>query len=108
MRTFLLRSLVHVLVGVKAVDGPGGEFTRRADVVFHPGQERLSITQQFKGVDEHHQLVVNTELEGRLPAVPPGSSVLISPYQEIYHYDPNCERQNGTAARWERRSHVNQ
>lgn len=108
MRTFLPGALVDVLVGVNAVGGPGGAFTRRADVVFHPGLERLSITQQFEGVDAHHQLVVNTELEGRLPAVPPGSSVLVGPYQEIYHYDPNCERRNGSVARWERRARGNQ
>uniref|UniRef100_A0A3Q1IY26 Uncharacterized protein n=1 Tax=Anabas testudineus TaxID=64144 RepID=A0A3Q1IY26_ANATE len=67
----------------------GGVFTRQADVTFQPGNERLSIKQQFKGIDEHDHLVVNTELEGRLPAIPLGSSVQINPYKEIYQYDRN-------------------
>lgn len=58
-------------------------------MTFHPGNERLTITQQFKGIDEHDHLVVDTELEGRLPAVPLGSSVEINPYQEVYQYDRN-------------------
>lgn len=65
----------------------GGEFSRQAEIIFQPGNERLSIKQQFKGIDEHDHLVVSTELEGRLPAVLPGSSVQISPYKEIYQYD---------------------
>ncbi|KAF3852644.1 hypothetical protein F7725_005999 [Dissostichus mawsoni] len=40
---------------------------------------RLNIRQQFKGIDEHDHLVVSTELEGRLPDIPLGSSVQISP-----------------------------
>uniref|UniRef100_A0A673CCT6 Nidogen 1b n=1 Tax=Sphaeramia orbicularis TaxID=375764 RepID=A0A673CCT6_9TELE len=67
----------------------GGVFSRQADVVFYPGNERLSIRQQFKGIDEHDHLVVSTELEGRLPAIPLGSSVQINPYKEIYQYDQN-------------------
>ncbi|XP_077935755.1 nidogen-1-like isoform X2 [Gasterosteus aculeatus] len=67
----------------------GGRFFRQAEVTFHPGNERLTITQQFKGIDEHDHLVVDTELEGRLPAVPLGSSVEINPYQEVYQYDRN-------------------
>uniref|UniRef100_A0AAQ4QIE9 Nidogen 1b n=1 Tax=Gasterosteus aculeatus aculeatus TaxID=481459 RepID=A0AAQ4QIE9_GASAC len=67
----------------------GGRFSRQAEVTFHPGNERLTITQQFKGIDEHDHLVVDTELEGRLPAVPLGSSVEINPYQEVYQYDRN-------------------
>lgn len=69
----------------------GGVFSRQAEVTFQPGNERLSIKQQFKGIDEHDHLVVSTELEGRLPAVSLGSSVQINPYKEIYQYDTNCE-----------------
>ncbi|XP_073319461.1 nidogen-1-like isoform X2 [Pagrus major] len=65
----------------------GGVFSRQAEVIFQPGNERLSIKQQFKGIDEHDHLVVSTELEGRLPAVPLGSSVQINPYKEIYQND---------------------
>uniref|UniRef100_A0A8C9XTJ2 Nidogen 1 n=2 Tax=Sander lucioperca TaxID=283035 RepID=A0A8C9XTJ2_SANLU len=67
----------------------GGMFSRQAEVIFQPGNERLSIKQQFTGIDEHDHLVVSTELEGRVPAVPLGSSVQISPYKEIYQYDTN-------------------
>ncbi|XP_029312925.1 LOW QUALITY PROTEIN: nidogen-1-like [Cottoperca gobio] len=67
----------------------GGVFSRQAEVIFQPGNERLSIKQQFKGIDEHDHLVVSTELEGRLPAILLGSSVQISPYKEIYQYDRN-------------------
>nr|XP_033480923.1 nidogen-1-like [Epinephelus lanceolatus] len=67
----------------------GGVFSRRAEVFFQPGDERLTITQQFKGIDEHDHLVVSTELEGRLPAIPLGSSVQINTYKEIYQYDRN-------------------
>uniref|UniRef100_A0A3Q1H4M7 Nidogen 1b n=1 Tax=Acanthochromis polyacanthus TaxID=80966 RepID=A0A3Q1H4M7_9TELE len=65
----------------------GGVFSRQAEVIFQPGNERLSIKQHFKGIDEHDHLVVSTELEGRLPAIPPGYSVQISPYKEMYQYD---------------------
>ncbi|XP_028272016.1 nidogen-1-like [Parambassis ranga] len=67
----------------------GGQFFRQAEVIFQPGNERLSIKQQFKGIDEHDHLVVSTELEGRLPAIQLGSSVQISPYKEIYQYGRN-------------------
>nr|XP_046232520.1 nidogen-1-like [Scatophagus argus] len=67
----------------------GGTFSRQAEVIFQPGNERLIIKQQFKGIDEHDHLVVSTELEGRLPAVPLGSTVQISPYKEMYQYDRN-------------------
>ncbi|CAB1429295.1 unnamed protein product, partial [Pleuronectes platessa] len=67
----------------------GGVFSRQAEVIFQPGNERLSIKQQFEGIDAHEHLVVSTELEGRLPPIPLGASVQISPYQEIYQYDTN-------------------
>ncbi|KAF1394423.1 hypothetical protein PFLUV_G00000120 [Perca fluviatilis] len=67
----------------------GGVFSRQAEVIFQPGNERLSIKQQFTGIDEHDHLGVTTELEGRVPAVPLGSTVQISPYKEIYQYDTN-------------------
>ncbi|XP_058496707.1 nidogen-1-like [Solea solea] len=67
----------------------GAVFSRQADVIFQPGNERLSIRQKFEGIDEHDHLVVSTELDGSLPALPLGSSVQIDPYKEIYHYDRN-------------------
>lgn len=69
----------------------GGVFSRQAEVVFQPGNERLSIKQEFKGIDEHDHLVMSTDLDGRLPAVPLGSTVQIEPYKEIYQYNRNCK-----------------
>ncbi|KAJ8392450.1 hypothetical protein AAFF_G00075750 [Aldrovandia affinis] len=66
-----------------------GEFTRQAEVTFLPGNEKLTIKQEFKGIDEHDHLAVNTEVEGRLPEVPAGSTVLIDAYTEIYQYSSN-------------------
>lgn len=67
----------------------GGEFTRQAEVTFLPGNEKLTIRQEFKGIDEHDHLVVSTTLEGRVPEVSRGSTVQIDPYSEIYQYSNN-------------------
>ncbi|XP_042560584.1 nidogen-1-like [Clupea harengus] len=67
----------------------GGKFTRQAEVTFYPGGERLTITQVFKGIDEHDHLTISTQLEGRLPEVPRGATVQIEPYNEIYQYSRN-------------------
>uniref|UniRef100_A0ABI7YTC8 Nidogen 1 n=1 Tax=Felis catus TaxID=9685 RepID=A0ABI7YTC8_FELCA len=66
----------------------GGEFTRQAEVTFvgYPG--KLVIKQRFSGIDEHGHLTITTELEGRVPQIPFGSSVHIEPYTELYHYSP--------------------
>ncbi|KAG9344326.1 hypothetical protein JZ751_010995 [Albula glossodonta] len=74
----------------------GGEFTRRAEVTFLPGNEKLTINQEFKGIDEHDHLVVNTELDGTLPEVPPGARIQIDPYSEIYQYSPNLITSSAT------------
>lgn len=67
----------------------GGEFTLQAEVTFQPGNERLTIRQEFKGIDEHDHLVMSTTMDGRIPEVPYGSSVTIEPYSEIYQYSNN-------------------
>ncbi|KAL0983660.1 hypothetical protein UPYG_G00130910 [Umbra pygmaea] len=74
----------------------GGEFTRKAEVTFLPGQEKLTITQVFSGIDEHDHLVVSTTLEGRIPEVPQGSTVQIEPYSEIYQYSHNLITSSST------------
>lgn len=71
---------------------PGGEFTRQADVTFLPRNEKLSIRQEFKGIDEHDHLVMSTNVEGQVPEVPRGSTVRIEPYSEIYQYSSNRKR----------------
>uniref|UniRef100_A0A671SMH8 Nidogen-1-like n=1 Tax=Sinocyclocheilus anshuiensis TaxID=1608454 RepID=A0A671SMH8_9TELE len=67
----------------------GGVFRRQADVTFQPGGERLTISQEFKGIDEHDHLMVDTRLEGKIPEVPQGATVQIDPYTEIYQYSTN-------------------
>ncbi|XP_024145472.1 nidogen-1 [Oryzias melastigma] len=67
----------------------GGVFSLFAEVSFHPGNERLTIKQEFKGINEHDQLVLNTKLDGRVPVIPLGHSVQINPYKEVYQYSRN-------------------
>lgn len=55
----------------------------------HP--DKLVIKQQFSGIDEHGHLTIDTELEGRVPHIPFGSSVHIEPYTELYHYSRQGE-----------------
>ncbi|XP_068597303.1 nidogen-1 [Brachionichthys hirsutus] len=74
----------------------GGEFTRQAELTFLPGNEKLTIRQQFKGIDEHDHLVMSTTLEGRVPEVPGGSTVQIDPYSEIYQYSNNLITSSST------------
>lgn len=62
-------------------------------MTFLPGNEKLTIRQEFKGIDEHDHLAVSTTLEGRVPEVPPGSTVQIDRYSEIYQYSNNCKIQ---------------
>ncbi|KAM4607761.1 nidogen-1 [Polymixia lowei] len=74
----------------------GGEFTRQAEVTFLPGNEKLIIKQEFKGIDEHDHLAVSTTLTGRLPEVPRGSTVQIDHYSEIYQYSNNLVTSSST------------
>uniref|UniRef100_A0A673G3M9 Nidogen-1-like n=1 Tax=Sinocyclocheilus rhinocerous TaxID=307959 RepID=A0A673G3M9_9TELE len=67
----------------------GGVFTRQVEVVFQPGNERLSVRQEFGGIDEHDHLLISTELDGRIPEVPRGATVQIEPYSEIYQHSSN-------------------
>lgn len=60
-------------------------------MIFQPGGEKLTIVQEFKGIDEHDHLVVSTQLDGRIPEVSPGATVQIDPYVEIYQYASNRE-----------------
>ncbi|XP_026027942.1 nidogen-1-like [Astatotilapia calliptera] len=94
----LLSSLGGVIGWAFALEQPGyengfsligGVFSRQAEVVFQPGNEHLTIKQEFKGIDEHDHLVMSTDLDGRLPAVPLGSTVQIKPYKEIHQYSRN-------------------
>ncbi|XP_039890326.1 nidogen-1 [Simochromis diagramma] len=74
----------------------GGEFTRQAEVTFMPGNEKLNIRQEFKGIDEHDHLIVSTNLEGRVAEVPLGSTIKLDPYSEIYQYNNNLITSSST------------
>ncbi|XP_030628549.1 nidogen-1 [Chanos chanos] len=74
----------------------GGEFTRQAEVTFMPRGEKLTITQEFKGLNEHDHLVVDTKLEGTVPEVPRGATVQIDPYSEVYQYSNNLITSSST------------
>ncbi|XP_053292926.1 nidogen-1 [Pleuronectes platessa] len=74
----------------------GGEFTRQAEVTFMPGNEKLTIKQEFRGIDEHDHLAVSTTLEGRVPEVPLGASVQMERYSEIYQYSNNLITSSST------------
>ncbi|XP_067840235.1 nidogen-1 [Heptranchias perlo] len=68
----------------------GGEFTRRAEITFSPGNEKLAINQHFSGIDEHNHLTIATTLEGQVPEIPQESTVHIEPYNELYHYSSSA------------------
>ena len=70
---------------------PGADFLRRAEVVFYPGNERLTVVQAASGLDEHNHLTVDTVLSGSVPFLPPGASVTMEPFKETYQYYPSGE-----------------
>ncbi|XP_017292795.1 nidogen-2 isoform X3 [Kryptolebias marmoratus] len=67
----------------------GAEFTRHADVLFYPGNQRLSIVQTGRGLDEHNHLTVDTVINGNVPLLPPGAEVTMEPFKELYQYYPS-------------------
>ncbi|KAG7272553.1 hypothetical protein CRUP_004728 [Coryphaenoides rupestris] len=85
-------NLGHSLQPLAALGG----FTRQTEVTFQPGNEKLSFTQEFKGIDEHDHLVVSTTLEGRVPEVPRGATVQLEKYSEIYQYSNNLITSSST------------
>ncbi|XP_062417347.1 nidogen-2 isoform X2 [Pungitius pungitius] len=67
----------------------GAVFTRHAEAIFYPGNQRLSIVQTGRGLDDHNHLNVDTIVSGSLPFLPPGSEVTMDPFKEIYQYYPS-------------------
>lgn len=77
----------------------GAEFTRRADVTFYPGNQRLSIVQTATGLDNQNYLSVDTHLDGSVPFIPPGSTVQMEPFKDTYQYYPSCKSFSAWEAR---------
>ncbi|XP_075905464.1 nidogen-2 isoform X12 [Nelusetta ayraudi] len=67
----------------------GAQFSRHAEVVFYPGNQRLSIVQTGRGLDDHNHLTVDTALSGSVPFLPPGAEVAMDPFKETYQYYPS-------------------
>ncbi|KAM6893502.1 nidogen-2 [Xenentodon cancila] len=67
----------------------GAEFVRHAEVLFYPGNQRLSIMQTGRGLDDHNHLTVDTTVNGNVPFIPPGAEVDIGPFKETYQYYPS-------------------
>ncbi|XP_039649363.1 nidogen-2 isoform X2 [Perca fluviatilis] len=67
----------------------GAEFTRHAEVIFYPGNQRLSIIQTGRGLDDHNHLTVDTVVRGNVPFLPPGAEVTMDPFKETYQYYPS-------------------
>ncbi|XP_067311913.1 nidogen-2 isoform X1 [Pseudorasbora parva] len=67
----------------------GAEFTRRADVTFYPGNQRLSIVQTATGLDTQNYLKVDTDLRGSVPFIPSGATVQMEPFKDTYQYYPS-------------------
>lgn len=60
-------------------------------MVFHPGNQRLSVIQTGRGLDEHNHLSVDTVLSGSVPILPPGAEVTMEPFKETYQYYPSSK-----------------
>ncbi|XP_028830877.1 nidogen-2 [Denticeps clupeoides] len=67
----------------------GADFTRHADIIFHPGNQRLSIVQTAKGMSPENYLSVDTHIQGSVPFVPPDATVEMEPFKEVYQYYPS-------------------
>ncbi|XP_028318693.1 LOW QUALITY PROTEIN: nidogen-2 [Gouania willdenowi] len=67
----------------------GAQFTRHAEVRFYPGNQRLTITQTGRGLDDHNHLSVDTVLSGSVPTMVEGAEVTMEPFKETYQYYPN-------------------
>ncbi|XP_039997909.1 nidogen-2 isoform X5 [Xiphias gladius] len=72
----------------------GADFTRRAEVIFYPGNQRLSIIQTGRGLDDHNHLTVDTVVRGNVPFLPPGAEVTMDPFKETYQYYPSVATSN--------------
>uniref|UniRef100_A0A8C4PL60 Nidogen 2 n=1 Tax=Equus asinus asinus TaxID=83772 RepID=A0A8C4PL60_EQUAS len=64
----------------------GAAFTHDMEVTFHPGGERLLVTQTAEGLDPENYLSIRTHIRGQAPSIPANLTVHVAPYKELYHY----------------------
>lgn len=64
----------------------GATFVHDVEVTFHPGEERVRITQTAEGLDPENYLNLKTNIEGQVPFIPANFTAHIAPYQEFYHH----------------------
>lgn len=57
--------------------------------MFYPGNQRLTIVQTGRGLDDHTHLTVDTVLSGSVPFLPPKAEVTMEPFKETYQYYPS-------------------
>ncbi|KAJ9588281.1 hypothetical protein L9F63_018354, partial [Diploptera punctata] len=71
----------------KAVNGyqlTGGIFNHTADIIFPQTGHKVTIRQQYYGLDVFDQLRMEAEIRGNLPTVPTGKKIQIADYEEQY------------------------
>ncbi|XP_013010112.1 nidogen-2 [Cavia porcellus] len=68
----------------------GAAFVHNAEVTFYPGEERVWITQTAEGLDSENYLIMKTNIQGQVPAIPANFMAHIPPYKELYHYSDSA------------------
>ncbi|XP_012378990.2 nidogen-2 isoform X3 [Dasypus novemcinctus] len=68
----------------------GASFIHDMEVIFHPGQERVHITQTAEGLDPENYLSIKTDIQGQVPYIPANVTADIAPYKELYHYSDSA------------------
>ncbi|XP_066128491.1 nidogen-2 isoform X1 [Saccopteryx bilineata] len=68
----------------------GATFTHDMEITFHPGKERVRITQTAEGLDPENYLTMKTNIEGQVPYIPENFTAHMAPYKEIYHFSDSA------------------
>ncbi|XP_037688644.1 nidogen-2 isoform X2 [Choloepus didactylus] len=68
----------------------GASFIHDMEVIFHPGEERVRITQTAQGLDPENYLSIKTNIQGQVPYIPANFTAHIAPYKELYHYSDSA------------------
>ncbi|XP_048830880.1 nidogen-2-like isoform X2 [Brienomyrus brachyistius] len=67
----------------------GADFTYHAEVIFYPGNQRLTIIQTAQGFSPESYIRMDTRIHGKMPFIVSGAKVEIEPYKEVYQYYPS-------------------